>query len=129
METRPDTHPSPNVLRDFCLGKLGDALAETVLDHLETCSECCKEVAAQSGDSFLERLRQAGRPSNTPAPGVSLSGLAPSQGSRLRPDDSLCQFERGARARQPSPVRDHPRAGPRRYGRRLPRPKSAHGAA
>ena len=101
METRPETHPSPNVLRDFCLGKLDDPAAETVLDHLETCSECCEEVAAQSGDTFLDRLRQARRPSNTPAPGVSLSGLAPSQGSRLN-SDSPCEFERGAGAGQPS---------------------------
>jgi serine/threonine protein kinase len=76
VETRPDTHPSPGVLQAFGLGKLDDAAAETVLDHLETCSECCKEVAAQSGDTFLDRLRQAHRPSNTPAPGGSLSDLA-----------------------------------------------------
>jgi WD40 repeat protein/tRNA A-37 threonylcarbamoyl transferase component Bud32 len=76
METRPDTHPSSTVLEAFGLGKLDDALAETVLDHLETCSDCRKEVAAQSGDSFLDRLRQAHRPSNTPAPGASLSDLA-----------------------------------------------------
>ena len=57
METRPDTHPSPGILQAFGLGKLDDAAAETVLDHLETCSERCKEVAAQSGDTFLDRLR------------------------------------------------------------------------
>ena len=76
METRPDTHPSTTALQAFGLGKLDDAAAETVLDHLETCPECCKEVAAQSGDTFLDRLRQAHRPSNTPAPGGSLSDLA-----------------------------------------------------
>ena len=69
MEARPDTHPSAAVLQAFGLGKLDDAAAETVLDHLETCSDCRKEVAAQSGDTFLDRLRQAHRPSNTPAPG------------------------------------------------------------
>ena len=36
METRPDTHPSSGVLQAFGLGKLDDAAAETVLDHLET---------------------------------------------------------------------------------------------
>jgi serine/threonine protein kinase len=76
VETRRNTHPSPDVLQAFGLGKLGDAEAETVLDHLETCSDCRKEVAAQSGDTFLDHLRQAHRPSNTPAPGGSLSDLA-----------------------------------------------------
>ena len=76
MEARPDTHPTPAVLQAFGLGKLDDARAETVLDHLETCSDCRKEVAAQSGDTFLDRLRKAHRPSNTPAPGGSLSDLA-----------------------------------------------------
>jgi serine/threonine protein kinase/formylglycine-generating enzyme required for sulfatase activity len=76
METRPDTHPAPGVLQAFGLGKLDDAAAEMVLDHLEACSECCKEVAAQSGDTFLDRLRQAHRPSNTPAPAGSLSDTA-----------------------------------------------------
>jgi pSer/pThr/pTyr-binding forkhead associated (FHA) protein len=75
MQTRPETHPSPDALQAFCLGKLEDILAETVLDHLETCADCRKEVAAQSGDSFLERLRQAHRPSNAPWPGGSLSDL------------------------------------------------------
>jgi serine/threonine protein kinase len=76
METRPDTHPSASMLQAFGLGKLEDGLAETVLDHLEVCPDCRKEVAARCGDSFLNRLRQAHRPSNRPWPGGSLADLA-----------------------------------------------------
>src|SRR5438309_1633075 len=56
MEARLVSHPSADVLRAFGLGKLDDAAAETVLNHLDTCPECRGEVAALSGDSFLDRL-------------------------------------------------------------------------
>jgi predicted RNA-binding Zn-ribbon protein involved in translation (DUF1610 family) len=62
MVTRRDAHPSPDVLQALGLGKLDDATAETVLNHLETCSDCRKEVETQSGDAFLDRLRQTHRP-------------------------------------------------------------------
>jgi serine/threonine protein kinase/formylglycine-generating enzyme required for sulfatase activity len=75
MKTHPDTHPSPGMLQAFGLGKLDDASADTVLGHLETCSDCRKEVIACGGDSFLDRLRQAHHPGNTPAPDDSMLDL------------------------------------------------------
>jgi anti-sigma factor RsiW len=76
MEARPASHPSADTLRAFGLGKLDDAAAEAVMSHLDHCPECRNAVAAQSGDSFLARLRQAHGPSSTPAPAKSLTGAA-----------------------------------------------------
>src|SRR5579885_2231810 len=76
MKARPEMHPSAETLRAFGLGKLDDLLAETVMGHLDTCADCREEVASQSGDTFLERLRQAQSGGGTPLPGKSLSELA-----------------------------------------------------
>jgi formylglycine-generating enzyme required for sulfatase activity/Leucine-rich repeat (LRR) protein/predicted Ser/Thr protein kinase len=73
MVTRRDAHPSPGVLHALSLGKLDDATAQTVLDHLETCADCRKQVEAQSGDAFLNRLREAHRPGSGTA---AYQGLA-----------------------------------------------------
>ncbi len=47
-----------------------------LLSHLDGCPDCCKIVAALSGDDFLHRLRQAHSRSSTPAPAQSLSDVA-----------------------------------------------------
>ena len=52
--------PPESVLSDFGLGKLDEASVETMSRHLETCAVCRERVASLSGDSFLDRLRQAG---------------------------------------------------------------------
>jgi serine/threonine protein kinase len=68
MEARRATHPSADVLKAFGLGKLDAASAGTVMDHLDLCADCRKEVAALSGDDFLARIRRARGRSSTPAP-------------------------------------------------------------
>jgi len=73
MNARPDLHPSADMLRAFGLGKLDDLLSETVMAHIDTCPDCRQQVGALTGDSFLDRLRQAHHPSSTPAPAKSLA--------------------------------------------------------
>jgi hypothetical protein len=73
MESHPVTHPSADMLQAFGLGKLDDASAEAVISHLDECSECRQAVAALSGDSFVERLRQAHDRHATRPPGQSVS--------------------------------------------------------
>jgi serine/threonine protein kinase len=76
MPGTPATHPSAEDLQSFGLGKLNDAAAEVILRHLENCPGCHKQVAALSGDSFLDKLRAARGRSSTPTPARSLSGVA-----------------------------------------------------
>src|SRR5206468_4896162 len=76
MDARPVTHPSVESLKAFGLGKMDDASAEALMNHLDLCPDCCKEVAALSGDDFLARFRQAHGRSITPAPAGSLSERA-----------------------------------------------------
>jgi serine/threonine protein kinase len=68
MEARPDTHPSAESLRAFGLGQLDDASTEALLSHVESCPTCRDQVAALSGDTFLDRLRQAHHRGATPPP-------------------------------------------------------------
>src|SRR5438270_4717381 len=76
MDARPASHPSVESLKAFGLGKMDDASAEALMNHLDSCPDCCKEVAALSGDDFLARFRQAHGRSITPAPAASLSERA-----------------------------------------------------
>ncbi len=50
-------HPTDQILRSYGLGKLDDASAESVSEHLESCALCQGRVAEVSPDSFLGRLR------------------------------------------------------------------------
>ena len=52
-------HPTDQTLHSYGLGKLDDALAESVSTHLESCPDCRRRVAEMSSDSFLGRLRGA----------------------------------------------------------------------
>src|SRR5437764_5168996 len=71
-----DVHPSPELLHDYGLGKLDDSVAERVAQQLVSCPECRQQVAGLSGDSFLDRLRQANSPASTPFAGKSLAPLS-----------------------------------------------------
>ncbi|WP_435020887.1 protein kinase domain-containing protein [Tundrisphaera sp. TA3] len=62
METQPSTHPTDQALRDYGLGKLDDAMARTIDDHLRDCEECHARVARVAPDSFLDRLCGAQAP-------------------------------------------------------------------
>jgi serine/threonine protein kinase len=87
MPATPATHPSADTLQSFGLGKLDDAAAEEILRHLENCPDCHKQVAALSGDSFLDKLRDAHGRSGTPAPDKSLSGIAKSLQATRQPQN------------------------------------------
>jgi anti-sigma factor RsiW len=52
-------HPADQTLSAYGLGKLDDAAAEWVNQHLESCPACRRRVAELSADSFLGRLRDA----------------------------------------------------------------------
>ncbi|HJT76718.1 MAG TPA: spherulation-specific family 4 protein [Gemmataceae bacterium] len=66
------THPTPQELAAFGLGKLVGRAAEEVARHLEACSVCRQAVAQVPPDSFLDKVRAAapqdGAPSLDPAP-------------------------------------------------------------
>jgi serine/threonine protein kinase len=53
------SHPNDHVLQSYGLGKLDDASARLVGDHLESCSECQRRVSELSSDEFLGRLQEA----------------------------------------------------------------------
>jgi anti-sigma factor RsiW len=51
------THPTPQELAAFGLGKLPERTAAAVAAHLETCPACRQAVAAVPPDSFLDKVR------------------------------------------------------------------------
>ena len=59
MDAHPVTHLTDQTLSSYGLGKLDDASAEAVNQHLEQCADCRKRVAEMSADSFLGRIRDA----------------------------------------------------------------------
>jgi formylglycine-generating enzyme required for sulfatase activity/serine/threonine protein kinase len=65
------------MLRAFGLGKLDEIRAGTVMAHVEQCPDCRRAVAAQSGDDFLARLRDAHDRAHPAASVKSLAGEAP----------------------------------------------------
>jgi serine/threonine protein kinase len=70
-------HPTDLMLQSYGLGKLDDALAESVNKHLEGCASCQHRVAEMSSDSFLGRLRDAqGQPGSLGPIVSSLAGLS-----------------------------------------------------
>ncbi len=76
MAVQRGVHPSADVLQAFGLGKLDDSSSEVVMNHLEQCENCRKEVASLSGDDFVNRLRQARGHSSTSTPAKALSETA-----------------------------------------------------
>jgi len=76
MESPAATHPSADALRAFALGKLEDTMASVVMSHLDGCPDCCRGVAALSGDDFLARFRKVHWRTATPAPAKSPADAA-----------------------------------------------------
>jgi serine/threonine protein kinase len=89
MAVQRGAHPPADVLKAFGLGKLNDRSFGVVLDHLDQCEDCRKQVAALSGDDFLNRLRQAHGRSSTPAPADVLSKPAIGTKHSSNPPDIL----------------------------------------
>ena len=131
MDAPAKLHPTDQTLSSYGLGKLDDALAEAVNQHLESCPDCRRRVAALSSDRFLGRLRDAqaqGRP-DSPAPLISstagLSMLAsgdPSVAGAAPGQQPAAGPRRSPRLQNP------PRAGPGRHGCGLSGGEHAHGA-
>jgi serine/threonine protein kinase len=84
MPSPVGAHPSADTLQAFGLGKLDDRAAQGVIEHLAACPACARLVAAQSGDDFLVRVRDAQRPGTTPVP-VQLAGRRTPEPTTLPP--------------------------------------------
>ncbi|MBP3954462.1 protein kinase [Gemmata sp. G18] len=76
MDAEAALHPTDDTLAAFGFGKLADADADTIANHVEGCSTCRDRVAGLSGDSFLGRLRAAQGRDGTPAPNGSSTVVA-----------------------------------------------------
>jgi serine/threonine protein kinase len=74
MDAPSPVHPTEQTLSSFGLGKLDDGPAEAVNKHLEQCPDCRKRVAELSADSFLERVRDARKPSDKSTSGEPQAG-------------------------------------------------------
>jgi hypothetical protein len=60
------THPTPDALAAFAVGKLPDADARAVASHLVACPDCRRAAEETHGaDSFVARLRAAGAPGSS----------------------------------------------------------------
>src|SRR5579871_765314 len=62
------THPTPQELAAFGLGKLPDRAAAAIATHLEACTACRQVVAGLPADSFLGKVRAAGPGGPSPLP-------------------------------------------------------------
>src|ERR1700677_765420 len=71
MGAAAPVHPTNQALQSYGLGKLDDALAESVERHLKSCSDCRRRVAEMAPGTFLHRLRASERPLAPSAPIVS----------------------------------------------------------
>ncbi len=81
MDATAAAHPTDQILQSYGLGKLDDALAQTVNIHLESCPACRRRVAEMSSDSFLGRLRNAqGSPEMSAANRSWVGGSNPERG-------------------------------------------------
>jgi serine/threonine protein kinase len=65
------THPTPQELAAFGLGKLPERTAAAVAAHLESCPACRQAVAALPPDSFLGKVRAAGAQGSSFPPGLA----------------------------------------------------------
>ena len=74
MNAAPSLHPTDQTLSSYGLGKLDDRSAEAVNEHLIECSDCRKRVAEMSADSFLQRVRDAQKPSGKSTSGQPQAG-------------------------------------------------------
>ena len=74
MDAAQSLHPTDQTLSSYGLGKLDDRSAEAVNEHLMDCSDCRKRVAEMSADSFLQRVRDAQKPSGKSTSGQPQAG-------------------------------------------------------
>jgi serine/threonine protein kinase/formylglycine-generating enzyme required for sulfatase activity len=59
MAAVPSVHPTDQTLNSYGLGKLDDASAGSVHEHLERCEDCRRRASEIAPDTFLGRVRDA----------------------------------------------------------------------
>ena len=126
MDAAPSLHPTDQTLSSYGLGKLDDRSAEAVNEHLMECSDCRKRVAEMSADSFLERVRDAQKPSGKSTSGQSQAGGTPSDKGTNTSASSSGRLAPAGPGRPPR-LRDQAGTRPGRHGRGLPGPQHADG--
>jgi WD40 repeat protein len=102
MDAPPSSHPAPQVLDAFALGKLDERTAAAVGRHLESCPNCRRRVAELTSDTFLDHFRGApARPdphaldTTPPLPPLATAGTLP-DGLANHPDyEVLRELGRG----------------------------------
>ena len=77
MQPRTPTHPAPDVLAAFGLGKLNDSAALTIAKHLETCASCRQAVEKAGPDSFIGRVRAVNPPGSRTQLPAGLNNASP----------------------------------------------------
>ena len=98
MPVNKTTHPSLETLRAFGLGKLNDAEADAVLQHLKSCPDCCRKASDLPGDSFVSEFGVGGLQVVDPATTInsSVAGLANRVHLRFNEPVDLSSFNSGA---------------------------------
>ena len=92
MHARPDIHPSTDILEAFAHAKLADScVADTVVQHLETCAHCREKLASFSDDRFLRRLREARSASDATIPTHEIPNMARAM-NELESGASIAQY-------------------------------------
>jgi hypothetical protein len=70
------THPDPENLRRFVLGRLDRAMMARVVGHLQSCPRCVLDAARVPDDGFVALLRRADergeQPRSAPVSGPSV---------------------------------------------------------
>ena len=79
------THPTPQELAAFWLGKLTGPAAEAVARHLEGCPHCRQAVARVPPDSFLDKVRGAGPGASARPPAAGPGGATALPNRAARP--------------------------------------------
>ncbi len=95
MNASHAVHPTDQTLSSYGLGRLDDASAEAVNQHLESCPACRRRVAELTSDSFLGRLRDVQARPEAPSPIVSST-------------DGLSMLPAGPSAQAPPPASTMP---------------------
>ncbi len=98
------THPEPALLADFGLGKLSDAEAESIEEHLGQCDSCCQQLEEIAADDSFAALVRGCDPGLEPCT-EAISLRAAARDTRARNLSDL----QGETSRISESVASHPR--------------------
>ena len=90
MDSAPVLHPNDPTLHSYSLGKLGDVLNASVVQHLERCSDCRRHLAEIGGNGALDRLGQGAVRLDETIRAESLSDYGRDSRSALLPFPAPC---------------------------------------